>query len=78
MVVLLPYPNNKTYTEMDNTEDIFNYRNEIIKYVKVVCTGPWSSDNTDVLQRGVRVRIGKDRDLFMLKIKYGLDIVQNV
>ena len=78
MVVILPYPNNLMYTEMENTEDIFNYRDEIIHDVKTMCTGPWCSDNADVLQRGVRVRIGNEKDLFMLKLKYGLDIIQNV
>jgi len=78
MVVLLPYPNGMTYTQMDNTEDIFLYRDEIINYVDAVCTGPYVSDDTDVLQCGVRVRIGKEKDLFLLKMKYGLDIIQNV
>jgi len=78
MVVLLPYPNNITYPEMGDKHNIFEYANEIRDYVNRVCKGPWESGPMDVLQRGLRVRLGNEKDLFMLKIKYGLDIVQNV
>jgi len=79
MVVLLPYPDNLTYPEMcEKNGEIFKYANDIRKYVNRVCSGPWESGATDVLQRGVRVRLGNEKDLFMLKMKYGLDIVQNV
>lgn len=78
MVVLLPYPNGITYTEMGPDFDIFKYANEIHDYVSRVCRGPWSSGHGDVLQAGLRVRIGDERDLFMLKLKYGTDIVKNV
>jgi hypothetical protein len=77
MVVLLPYPNNITYPEMGHGV-VFEHADNIRKYVNRVCKGPWESGATDILQRGVRVRLGNEKDLFMLKMKYGLDIVQNV
>ena len=79
MVVLLPYPNNLTYPEMmEKNGEIFKYADNIREYVNRVCTGPWESGPMDVLQRGLRVRLGDETDLFLLKIKFGLDIVQNV
>ena len=78
MVVLLPYPNGITYPEMGDENNIFQYANEIRDYVNRVCKGPWSSGHEDILQAGLRVRIGNEKDLFLLKMKYGLDIVKNV
>lgn len=78
MVVLLPYPNGMTYPEMGDEHDIFQYANDIRNYVSLVCKGPWTSGHEDILQAGLRVRVGDKRDLFLLKMKYGLDIVQNV
>ena len=79
MVVLLPYPNGITYPEMNDEEhNIFQYANEILDYVNRVCKGPWTSGHEDILQAGLRVRVGDKKDLFLLKMKYGLDIVKNV
>tara|TARA_Y100001937_G_scaffold86428_1_gene116934 strand:+ start:1162 stop:1398 length:237 start_codon:yes stop_codon:yes gene_type:complete len=78
MVVLLPYPNGITYPEMTDEHNIFQYANEIRDYVNRVCKGPWTSGHEDILQAGLRVRVGNEKDLFLLKMKYGLDIVQNV
>ena len=79
MVLLLPYPNGITYPEMgEEATDIFKYGNDIREYVGRVCKGPWSSGHEDILQAGLRVRIGNEKDLFLLKMKYGLDIVKNV
>lgn len=79
MVLLLPYPNGITYPEMgEEATDIFKYANDIREYVGRVCKGPWSSGHEDILQAGLRVRIGNEKDLFLLKMKYGLDIVKNV
>jgi hypothetical protein len=78
MVVLLPYPNNMTYPMMGEDYNVFEQAENIWEYVNRVCSGPWESGATDILQRGVRVRLGNEKDLFMLKMKYGLDIVQNV
>jgi len=79
MVVLLPYPDNLTYPEMcEKNGEIFKYANDIRKYVNRVCSGPWESGPMDVLQAGVRVRIGDTKDLFMLQMKYGTDIIKNV
>ena len=61
-----------------NEHNIFQYANEIRDYVNRVCKGPWSSGHEDILQAGLRVRIGNEKDLFLLKMKYGLDIVKNV
>lgn len=77
MIVILPYPNNTTYPQMTADNDLHEHVNNIINYVKTVCKGPWQSEATDILQRGVRVRIGNEKDVFMLKMKYGLNIVQD-
>jgi len=37
----------------------------------MVCTGPWQSDDLDVLHNGIRVRLGRQQDYFMLQLKYG-------
>lgn len=79
MVVLLPYPDNLTYPEMcEKNGEIFKYADDIREYVNRVCKGPWESGAEDVLQAGLRVRLGDKRDLFMLKLKYGMEIVKNV
>jgi len=78
MVVILPFPNGICYSVMDPPSKIFEYKKDILNYVNKVCMGPWSSNGEDLLQRGLRVRIGDEKDLFLLKMKYGLDIIQNV
>jgi len=79
MVVLLPYPNGITYPEMEKeATDIFKYADEIREYVGRVCKGPWTSSSEDVLQAGLRIRLGNEKDLFMLTLKYGTGIVKNV
>ena len=78
MVVLLPYPDGITYPEMGYDGKIFEHANNIRNYVNRVCKGPWESGPMDILQAGLRVRIGNEKDLFLLKMKYGLDIVKNV
>ena len=77
MVVLLPYPDNdKLFNDLSTTKNdkVVKHRENILKYVSNVCTGPWSSDEQDMLYAGIRVRIGNERDLFLLHLKYGLGI----
>lgn len=73
MVVVIPYPDGRTFNSFAQTgrDEIYAARNDIIDYVKRVCTGPWNSDELDMLTTGVRVRIGSERDLFLLQLKYG-------
>ena len=79
MVVLLPNHNGITYPEMgEEATDIFKYADDIREYVGRVCKGPWTSSCEDILQAGLRIRLGDERDLFMLTLKYGTDIVKNV
>lgn len=79
MVVLLPYPDNFTYPDTVKINgEIFKYADNIREYVNRVCKGPWESGPMDVLQRGLRVRVGDEKDLFLLKMKFGLDIEHNV
>ncbi len=78
MVVLLPYLNNMTYPMMGEDYNVFEQAENIREYVNRVCIGPWESGPMDVLQAGVRVRIGDTKDLFMLQMKYGTDIIKNV
>lgn len=63
---------------MGEDYNIFEQAENIREYVNRVCSGPWESGPMDVLQAGVRVRIGDTKDLFMLQMKYGTDIIKNV
>lgn len=73
MVVLIPYPDGKTFNSFRETSrsEIYDLRNQILEYVRRVCTGPWNSDELDMLHNGIRVRIGSEKDYFALKLKYG-------
>lgn len=73
MVVVIPYPNGYTFDSFAEIgrDQAYVLRNDIIDYVKRVCTGPWNSDELDMLTTGVRVRLGSERDLFLLQLKYG-------
>ena len=73
MVVVIPYPDGITFNSFAQTgrDEVYALRNDIINYVKRVCTGPWNSDELDMLHNGVRVRIGSEKDYFALKLKYG-------
>jgi len=75
MLIVIPYPNGEKFISVaqasDNKETIAAYRKDILEYVNMVCTGPWQSDDLDVLFNGIRVRVGNSKDYFMLKMKYG-------
>jgi hypothetical protein len=75
MLIVIPYPNNEQYVEVADAEEdcdtIHVYRKNILDYVDRVCTGPWESDDLDVLLNGIRVRLGCEKDFFMLQLKYG-------
>jgi len=75
MLIVIPYPNGEKFISVipasDNKEIIAGYRKDILEYVNMVCTGPWQSDDLDVLHNGVRVRLGRQKDYFMLQLKYG-------
>ena len=68
MLVVIPYPNGKKYVTDD--PELEEQRNEILDYVKLVCTGPWQSDYGDILWEGIRIRLGCEKDYFMLQLKY--------
>ena len=74
MLIVIPYPNGKKYVTDDpvhlaeRQEQIEIIRN----YVDMVCCGPWQSDHGDILWEGVRIRLGRQQDLFMLQLKYGI------
>ena len=74
MLVVIPYPNGKKYVTDD--PDHLAERQEQIEiirnYVNMVCSGPWKSDHGDILWEGVRIRLGRQQDLFMLQLKYGI------
>ena len=73
MLIVIPYPNNKVYTTMIDVDqdELHTMRKHILDYVDMVCSGPWESDELDVLHNGVRVRLGRQQDYFMLQLKYG-------
>ena len=73
MLIVIPYPNNKVYTTMIDVDqdELHTMRKHILDYVDMVCSGPWESDELDVLHNGIRVRLGRQQDYFMLKLKYG-------
>ncbi len=73
MIVVIPYPNGKKYVtdKPEHLDTIHAYRKQILDYVDMICTGPWESDHMDVLHNGIRVRVGSEKDFFMLKLKYG-------
>ena len=73
MLIVIPYPNDKVYTTMIDVDqdELHTMRKHILDYVDMVCTGPWESDELDVLHNGIRVRLGRQQDYFMLKLKYG-------
>jgi len=75
MLIVIPYPNGEQYISVVSTQEhrdtIHAYRKQILDYVDMVCTGPWESDKLDVLHNGIRVRVGSEKDFFMLKMKYG-------
>lgn len=75
MWIVIPYPNGEQYnsvvTAQEHHDTIHGYRKEILRYVNMVCTGPWQSDHLDILHNGIRVRVGNKKDFFMLQMKYG-------
>ena len=73
MLIVIPYPNSKVYTTMIDVDqdELHTMRKHILDYVDMVCSGPWESDELDVLHNGIRVRLGRQQDYFMLKLKYG-------
>ena len=75
MNILVPYPNNLRFITVDqhvqNRDLIHAFRKEVLAYCSLVCSGPWESDQLDILYNGIRVRIGSDKDLVFLKLKYG-------
>jgi hypothetical protein len=73
MLIVIPYPNGEKYLSVghDKIDEIQAMRKQILDYVSSVCTGPWESDELDVLFNGIRVRVGSPKDFFMLKLKYG-------
>ena len=75
MNILVPYPNNLRFITVDqhvqNRDLIHAFRKEVLAYCSLVCSGPWESDQLDILFNGIRVRIGSDKDLVFLKLKYG-------
>ena len=73
MLIVIPYPNDKVYTTMIDVDqdELHTMRKHILDYVDMVCSGPWESDELDVLHNGIRVRLGRQQDYFMLKLKYG-------
>ena len=50
-------------------DELHTMRKHILDYVDMVCSGPWESDELDVLHNGIRVRLGRQQDYFMLKLK---------
>ena len=75
MLIVIPYPNDEKFISVtqasDNKEIIAGYRKDILEYVNMLCTGPCQSDDLDVLYNGIRVRLGRQQDYFMLQLKYG-------
>lgn len=75
MNIVVPYPNNRKFVSVDdqvqNAEFIRAFQKEVLNYCGCVCSGPWESDQLDILFNGIRVRIGSDKDLVFLKLKYG-------
>ena len=73
MLIVIPYPNGEKYLKVghDKVDEIQAMRKQILEYVDMVCTGPWESDDLDVLFNGIRVRLGRQKDYFMLQLKYG-------
>ena len=73
MLIVIPYPNGEKYLNVghDKVDEIQEMRKQILDYVDMVCVGPWESDDLDVLFNGIRVRVGSEKDYFMLKMKYG-------
>ena len=75
MLIVIPYPNNVKFITVDqhvqNRDLIHAFRKEVLAYCSLVCSGPWESDQLDILYNGIRVRLGRQQDYFMLKLKYG-------
>jgi len=73
MLVVIPYPNGEKYIAVmeEVPEEVTAMRKQILDYVSMVCSGPWESDNLDILHNGIRVRLGCEKDYFMLQLKYG-------
>ena len=75
MLIVVPYPNNRKFLSVfdqeQNAEFIRTFQIEVWEYCHNTCSGPWESDNLDVLYNGIRVRIGDEKDLMFLKLKYG-------
>ena len=73
MLLVIPYPNNISYTTLADVDqdELHTIRKHILDYVDMVCTGPWESNELDVLHNGIRVRLGRQKDYFMLMLKYG-------
>lgn len=73
MLLVIPYPNSVSYSTLADVDqdELHTMRKHILDYVDMVCTGPWESNELDVLHNGIRVRLGRQQDYFMLKLKYG-------
>ena len=74
MLIVIPYPNGKKYVtdDPDHLAEREEQRKQILDYVGTVCAGPWCSDLQDILWEGVRIRLGCEKDYFMLQLKYGI------
>ena len=74
MLIVIPYPNDKKYVtdDPDNLAERPEQIEIIRNYVDMICSGPWQSDHGDILWEGVRIRLGRQQDLFMLQLKYGI------
>lgn len=75
MNIVIPYPNNLKFIgvdeQMQNKEFIVAFQKEVLEYCGRTCSGPWQSDVLDIMFNGIRVRIGNEKDLMFLKLKYG-------
>ncbi len=72
MIVVIPYPNGKKYVtdKHEHLTERGQQRKQILDYVNLVCVGPWQSDYDDILWEGIRIRLGCEKDYFMLQLKY--------
>ena len=74
MLLVIRYPNGKKYVtdKPEHLAEREEQRKQILDYVGTVCAGPWCSDLQDILWEGVRIRLGCEKDYFMLQLKYGI------
>jgi len=75
MLVIIPYPNGEEFisvsSELKNHEFIYAFRKSVLDYCEKVCQSFWESDELDILYNGIRIRLGSEKDFFMLQMKYG-------